>query len=119
MEKMTKKDKFARAIEVIEGTGVEDAEMLVDFLNREIELVSKKRTSMTKTQKENEGLVEVIYEAIANAESKMTIGEIYDAVKDNEKITSTQKVSALVKKLVDSKRVVRTEDKRKAYFEVA
>ena len=118
-KKMTKKEMFGRLIDIVEGANVEDTDVVVDFLNHEIELVSKKRNGMTKTQKENEELVEVIYDAIANAETKLTIGEIYELVKDNAKITSTQKVSALVKKLVDNKRVIRTEDKRKAYFSIA
>ena len=118
MEKMTKKEMFARVIEVVEGANVADADVLVNALNHEIELVSKKRTSMTKTQKENEELVEVIYDVVKEAGRAMTATEIYEAVK-SEKIASSQKASALIKKLVDAKRLTRTEDKRKAYFSIA
>ena len=117
-KKMTKKEMFGRLIEIVEGANVEDTDAVVEFLNHEIELVSKKRSGMTKTQKENEVLVEDIYNAIAEAGHPVTVTELYEIVK-SDKITSAQKVSALVKKLVDAERVVRTEDKKKAYFAIA
>ena len=117
-KKVTKKEMFGRLIEIVEGANVQDVETIVEFLNHEIELVSKKRNGQTKVQKANEGLIEVIYNAIAEAEKPVTVTEIYEMVKSDE-ITSSQKVSALVKKLVDAERVVRTEEKKKAYFSVA
>ena len=117
-KKVTKKEMFGRLIEIVEGANVQDVETIVEFLNHEIELVSKKRNGQTKVQKANEGLIEVIYNAIAEAEKPVTVTEIYEVVKSDE-ITSPQKVSALVKKLVDTERVVRTEEKKKAYFSVA
>lgn len=117
-KKVTKKEMFGRLIEIVEGANVQDVETIVEFLNHEIELVSKKRNGQTKVQKANEGLIEVIYNAIAEAEKPITVTGIYEIVKSDE-ITSPQKVSALVKKLVDAERVVRTEEKKKAYFSVA
>ena len=117
-KKVTKKEMFGRLIEIVEGANVQDVETIVEFLNHEIELVSKKRNGQTKVQKANEGLIEVIYNAIAEAGKPVTVTEIYEMVKSDE-ITSPQKVSALVKKLVDAERVVRTEEKKKAYFSVA
>ena len=117
-KKVTKKEMFGRLIEIVEGANVQDVETIVEFLNHEIELVSKKRNGQTKVQKANEGLIEVIYNVIAEAEKPVTVTEIYEMVKSDE-ITSPQKVSALVKKLVDAERVVRTEEKKKAYFSVA
>ena len=117
-KKVTKKEMFGRLIEIVEGANVQDVETIVEFLNHEIELVSKKRNGQTKVQKANEGLIEIIYNAIAEAGKPVTVTEIYEMVKSDE-ITSPQKVSALVKKLVDAERVVRTEEKKKAYFSVA
>jgi hypothetical protein len=117
-KKVTKKEMFGRLIEIVEGANVQDVETIVEFLNHEIELVSKKRNGQTKVQKANEGLIEVIYNAIVEAGKPVTVTEIYEVVKSDE-ITSPQKVSALVKKLVDAERVVRTEEKKKAYFSVA
>ena len=117
-KKVTKKEMFGRLIEVVKGANVEDANAMVEFLNHEIELVSKKRNTQTKTQKANEGLVEVVYNAIAEAGKAVTVTELFEIVK-NDEIKSAQKSSALVKKLVDAGRVTRTEEKNKAYFTIA
>ena len=118
VKKVTKKEMFGRLIEIVEGANVEDVDAIVEFLNHEIELVSKKRNGQTKTQKANEGLIEVIYNAIAEAEKPVTVTELFGMTKSDE-ITSAQKVSALVKKLVDAKSVARVEEKNKAYFKIA
>ena len=117
-KKVTKKEMFGRLIEIVEGANVEDVNAIVEFLNHEIELVSKKRNTQTKTQKANEGLVEVVYNAIAEAGKTVTVTELFEIVK-NDEIKSAQKTSALVKKLVDAGRIVRTEEKGKAYFTIA
>ena len=117
-KKVTKKEMFGRLIEVVKGANVEDADAIVEFLNHEIELVSKKRNTQTKTQKANEGLVEVVYNAIAEAGKAVTVTELFEMTKSDE-ITSAQKVSALVKKLVDAGRIAREEIKNKAYFTIA
>ena len=117
-KKVTKKEMFGRLIKIVEGANVEDVDAIVEFLNHEIELVSKKRSGQTKTQKANEGLIEVIYNAIAEAGKAVTVTELFGITKSDE-ITSAQKVSALVKKLVDAGRIARTEEKNKAYFTIA
>lgn len=117
-KKVTKKEMFGRLIEIVEGANVEDVNTIVEFLNHEIELVSKKRNTQTKTQKANEGLVEVVYNAIAEAGKAVTVTELFEIVK-NDEIKSAQKTSALVKKLVDVGRIVREEIKGKAYFTIA
>lgn len=116
MVKMTKVEKFERLIEVVEGANVEDKDVLIDGLKHEIELLSKKRSGKTKTQKANERLVEVVYDAMKGAGRNLTVTEIYGMLSDNAEITSPQKVSALVKKLRAAHRVDRTEEKGVAYF---
>lgn len=118
VKKVTKKENFGRLIEIVEGAGVEDRDALVEFLNHEIELVSKKRNGQTKVQKANEGLVEVVFEAIAEAGKAVTATEVFEIVK-NDEIASAQKVNALIKKLKDAGRVTRTEEKGKAFFTIA
>ena len=111
---MTKREMFERVIEIVKGAGVEDEAILVEKLEHEIELVTKKRTGLTKNQKANIELAERVFEVIANAEKDVTIAEIFDEVKDVEGISSTNKVSALVKKLVDAERVERIDNGSKA-----
>lgn len=114
MEKMTKKEVFERVIEIVKGANVEDEAILVEKLEKEIATLNKKRTSLTKTQKENEKLVEKVFDVIAEDETKegITIAEVFNKMQDVEGITSTNKVSALIKKLKDAGRVTRVDNGR-------
>lgn len=118
VRKVTKREMFERLVGIVENANIEGQDEVIAFLNHEIELVSKKRSGQTKVQKANEGLVEVIYEAIAAAERPVTVTEIFEMVKSDE-IKSAQKTSALVKKLKDAGRIVRVEEKKQAYFTIA
>lgn len=118
VKKVTKKEMFGRLINIVREANVEDVDTVVAFLNHEIELVSKKRNGQTKTQKANEGLVEIVYDAIVKADKAVSVTELFEIVK-NDEIKSAQKVSALVKKLKDAGRVERVEEGKKAFFKVA
>lgn len=115
-KRVTKKENF----EVIRGLLVEmGREDLAEVMAHEIELVSKKRAGQTKAQKANEGLVEVVYDILVNAEAPMTATEILNVAKENgvEGIASNQKVSALLKML--GNRVVKEVKGKKSTFRVA
>ena len=71
----------------------------------------------TPTQVENQGHKEAILTALAAGE-KMTITDLMKAVPELGEL-SNQRVSAIVRQLTLSGEVVRTEDKRKAYFSLA
>ena len=118
VKKVTKREMFERLIGIVETLDIEGQEEVIEFLNHEIKLVSKKRSGQTKVQKANEGLIEVVYNAIAEAGKAITVTELFEMVKSDE-IKSSQKVSALVKKLVDAGRISREEIKKKAYFAIA
>ena len=60
MEKMTKKDYFNVLAEIVKGAKVENEAEILEFLDRQIELLSKKSNVKTKTQKENERIREII-----------------------------------------------------------
>ena len=117
-KKMTKRDYFSKLIEIVEDANVDNSEEIIDFLKHEIELSKKKSSVKTKTQKENEVLMEVVFNALVEVGKPMTVSELMSA---NEEIgaMSNQKVSALLKKLKEDERVVRVEDKKKAYFSIA
>lgn len=109
---MTKREYFEK-IKGIEGVA-NDAE-LVAFLDKQIELVSKKRTAKTKTQIENEAIVEDIYAYMVEKNEPVTIADI----QANFEGMSNQKASALVKKLVDANRVERAKDGKKTIYTIA
>lgn len=114
MEKMTKKEMF----EMIKGVCANDTR-IVEFCDHEIELLTRKasKSTMTKTQKENEGIMEIIVNALKNLDNAVTITELQSACTELADY-SNQKISALLKKLVDSNQVVKTIDKKKSYFSI-
>lgn len=114
MEKMTKKEMF----EMIKGVCANDTR-IVEFCDHEIELLTRKasKSTMTKTQKENEGIMEIIVNALKNLDKAVTITELQGICTELADY-SNQKISALLKKLVDSNQVVKTVDKKKSYFSI-
>ena len=117
-EKMTKKETINLLIDVLMGNKeVEDTQIFVDFLIHERELLEKKSSNsgQTKTQKENETIKEKIVETLRDLGKYVTITEIQNA---NVELGaySNQKISALLKQLVDNKEIEKVIDKKKAYF---
>ena len=70
----------------------------------------------TATQIANEGIKNLILEVIGN--SSLTITEM-QKINDELAELSNQKISALLKQMVENGSVVREEIKRKAYFKKA
>jgi hypothetical protein len=68
--------------------------------------------------------VELVYNALAKCSKSVTASELIaqgglNELANESGVVSTQKVSALLKKLVDSGKVVRMVDKKKTYFHIA
>lgn len=121
MTKLTKKDYFRMVAGVIENSNVENKVELQNFISHEIELLEKKAqsrgTDNAKTRENNE-IIEKIYNALAEIGRAVTITELQAEVPEFGEYTN-QKISALMKKLVDSNRVVKMVDKKKSYFKIA
>ena len=122
-KKITKREMFAQVIAMAEGREVTvSAEELVAFAKHEIELLEKKAGTKSKkevaTDAENARLMEVIAETLAGAENPMTVSEVMGANAELGEL-SNQKVSALMKKLVDTGRVKKGAEKRKSVFSIA
>lgn len=117
-KKMTKKETINLLIDVLMGNKeVEDMQIFVDFLTHERELLEKKSSNsgQTKTQKENETIKEKIVETLKGLGKYATITEIQEANAELGEY-SNQKISALLKQLVDSQVIDKMIDKKKAYF---
>ena len=88
----------------------------VAYLENELALLDKKAQNKkaTKTQEQNVGIKATILEVLATIGS----GTVTDIQNGNEKLSalSNQKVSALIRQLVESGEVVRTTDKKKSIF---
>ena len=120
-KKMTKKETINLLIDVLMGTKeVEDMQIFVDFLVHERELLEKKSSNsgQTKTQKENETIKEKIVETLRELDRPVIITELQGANVELSNL-SNQKISALLKQLVDNGIVKREVDKKKAYFTLA
>lgn len=117
-KKMTKKETINLLIDVLMGNKeVEDMQIFVDFLTHERELLEKKSSNsgQTKTQKENETIKEKIVETLRELDKYSTITDIQNANAELGEY-SNQKISALLKQLVESEVITRIVDKKKAYF---
>lgn len=123
MEKrLTKKDYFEMIKEVCA-----DRTDIVDFCNHEIELLSRKnsKSGVTKTQKENEIVANMLIEELAKIGKPITITDLMntsDIVKnytlENGNNLTNQKISAIFKQLVESQKIVKVVDKKKSYFSI-
>lgn len=72
----------------------------------------------TKTQQANEVLKASLLEILQVAGKPLTVSEILQMA-NHPALTSNQKVAALLRLMKDEGSVVRTEEKRKAYFSPA
>ena len=120
VEKMTKKQKF----EMLKALVAEN-EMLVEFIDHEIELLDKKKSNgNAKANEKMAGEVELVYQALVKVNRAVTPSELIadidlSAIANPEtNMVTPQKVSALLKKLVDCGRVEKYSDKKKTYFRV-
>ena len=91
----------------------------VAYLENELALLNKKAQNKkaTKTQEQNVGIKATILKVLATIGS----GTVTDIQNGNEELSalSNQKVSALIRQLVESGEVVRTTDKKKSIFSLA
>ena len=118
-KKMTKKDYFAILRASYPATA-ENYDEVIAFIDHEVELLNRKNSSEKKPtaqQVANEG----IKKAIA---SGMKLNRLYTVTEIQKEIPgcaemSNQRVSSLLRQMKDEGIVIRTEDKRKAYFSLA
>ena len=113
-KKMTKMQKFEMLSKL---DAVKSDPVLSEFVAHEMELLSKKNSAEKKPtaqQVANAGVQTAILNGMEDGRA-YTITDIIKEVPECADLTN-QRVSALVRQLVDAGKVVRTEDKRKAYF---
>ena len=118
MKKMTKREKFELLLtigEVVENT------ILVEFINHELELLDRKSASSkdgirkpTKAQLENKNLQDLIFQTMEDNKA-YTISDLQAEIVELEGL-SNQKVSSLLKKLVDTELLTKFQEKKKTFF---
>ena len=118
-KKVTKREKF----EMLKAL-VKDNTMLVEFIDHEIELLDKKKSNgNAKANEKMEKSVELVYNALVSvgravSASELIAESILDELANESGVVSTQKVSAMLKKLVESGKVEKFTDKKKTYFKI-
>ena len=113
--KVTKRERFAQLLAINEVAQNQD---LVDFINHEVELLTRKNSSEKKptaAQLENEKTAEVVLATLVENGNGMTVTEIIKSNKDLGEFTN-QKITAILRNLISADKVERIEDKRKTYF---
>lgn len=116
-KKITKAMRFAEMSKIFTDMGRTD---LAEFCDKQIELLAKKNTTkdgekrMTATQKANEAIKTMLY-------AEMESGKPYTITQMIKELPSVapytnQKVASLVRQLVETNLVIRTEEKGVAYF---
>ena len=114
-KKMTKRDYFNAILSKYPLTDAEKA-----FVEHELELLEKKNSAEKKPTAQ-----QVANDAVKTAIAEgMTPNRLYTVTEIQKEIgacaeMSNQRVSALLRQMKDDGIVVRTEDKRKAYFSLA
>lgn len=113
MKKITKREKFEMLLNVAEVKG---NEMLVEFINHEIELLARKNGSEKKPTAQQQANLQ-IQQAIINGMEvgkRYTITDLIKSIPECAELTN-QRVSALVRQLMPTY-IERIEEKKKAYF---
>ena len=116
IKKLTKKEKFGMVLDYIQ-----DNEMLVEFINNEISLLTKKASSSvkSKTQLENDNIKSRILEVLMESQEKFTITDFQNTYEEfSISRYSNQKMSALFTQLVNENKIYKTIEKKKSYFSV-
>ena len=116
---MTKKEMFTLIATELAGN-----QAIVEFCNHEIELLDNKKSNGNKKANEKVAKeVEIVYNALVEIGRAVTASELIaetdlSALENESGVVSTQKVSAMLKKLFESGRIERFTDKKKTYFRI-
>lgn len=119
-KKMTKKEMFT-LIATLNASN----QAIVDFCNHEIELLDNKKSNGNKKANEKVAKeIEIAYNALAELDRAVTVSELIaekglTELANENGVVSTQKVSAMLKKLKEQGKVVSVADKKKTYFRIA
>ena len=118
--KVTKRERFAQLMAIVETSNVANATELKEFIEHEVELLNKKNSRSgkpTKTQVENETIKVQIVSILERVRKPMTVTQL---LSESELAgLSNQKISALLTQLRESGKVMRTVEKKVAYYSMA
>lgn len=128
-KKMTKREYFAIIRKIVAASNSDQKEGCLIMIDREVELLNNK-TSKTnsKMSAANDAIKMTVIEVLDDLKKPMTITEMlqdsrlttYERPAKGDAVTietmTSQKLSSIVSKMVESNTLVRTMEKKKAYF---
>ena len=120
-KKTTKKEQYTNILNDLHAAGITAHD---EFIKHELELLARKKTSskQTKEQEHTERLMLVIRDVLDHPMRVAEIAaneEILACTDKDGNAPSANKVSAVLRKMMDAGEVVRTEEKKIAYFTLA
>lgn len=113
---MTKREMF----NLIASVNADNAD-IVAFCEHEIELLNSRKggkRGMTKVQKENEEIKAIIANDLVFIGHPVTVTELNRTGEGLANYTP-QKISALLRQMVETGKVIKTIEKKKSYFSIA
>jgi len=119
--KVTKKDNFNTLLYIVNSANISEEQKtaLTAFIAHEIELIENKSNSTkpSKKQEENAGVKAIILAELGKTDKPLTITEMQ---KFSEPLAgfTCQKISALLRQLVEENKVTKEIIKKKSYFSV-
>ena len=116
-KKMTQRDYFAEIRAILDAQGKTELVEFVDSRVAQLDKKNKGEKKPTAVQIANEGIKSAIAEGMESG-VLYTVTDIQKSVAECAEL-SNQRVSALLRQMVEAGIVTRTEDKRKAYFSLA
>lgn len=118
-KKTTKRENFAILTELVANSNHPNKTELLGFIDHEVELLEKKssKSTMTATQKANIEVKKIIEQVLGKLNEPVTVTELNKTAELTD--YSSQKISALLKQMVDDKIVTRVADKKTARFTLA
>lgn len=113
-KKVTKKENFEKVLEFIPEENVE----LVEFIKKEIDALVRKSNTKSKAEKEkqaqNESLKSALLRVLCDFDEPVTVTQLMSC--EEFAGLSNQKLSAMLRQMKLEGSVIRTEEKKKAYF---
>lgn len=124
-KKVTKRMVYGEMVKIFEEMGRAD---LVKFAENEITLLDRKASAKKSTKKDNEEIKALVLDTLATLDNPITITDLlnipalseyrYTDGKEINKVLTNSKISAVMRALKEEGKVIRTEEKRKAYFSI-
>ena len=114
-KKLTKKDRFIMLRDMVEAYNPAGADDMLVFIDEQIALLDRKRTSKkpTANQIANMELADTLLSVLSD--TPMTIADICASHADFKGFTP-QKMTSLLRPLIDSGKVEKTMKNKKAHF---